>query len=394
MSFKIAISAGEVSGDRHLARVVRELKTRAPSCEIRGMAGQACEQAGATLEVNCYKDGSTMGFLELLRSFSKIKRSFKVMKSLLHSWNPDVLLLVDYPDFNLRLAKYAKSLGIKVVYYIPPKIWVWRSGRIRRIKQYVDRVAAIFPFEERFYHERGYSNLAFVGHPVAEHKMPSREEIGNDRTRKILIMPGSRRFEVEKIAVPALQAVEELGAQGIMLKPVMLLAPTIDKDWVCSILKNHVNPSLCDSIEWSTDEPLSVMAASYIGILKSGTCNLEAAVARLPFVCVYSGSWLAKLLVSLLIRLREFSPVNIIQPKTVPEIMQTKLSSTDIAVQLQAMLKHEAYQEVVQRLERVSELLYDAPLESITSGHTCNVSHRVSKIVTDTIKVTQSHLQG
>jgi lipid A disaccharide synthetase len=109
---------------------------------------------------------------------------------------------------------------------------------------------------------------------------------------------------------------------------------------------------------------------------------------------VYSGSWLAKLLVSLLIRLREFSPVNIIQPKTVPEIMQTNLSSTDIAVHIQAMLKDEAYQEVVQRLERVSELLYDAPLESITSGHTCNVSHRVSKIVTDTIKVTQSHLQG
>jgi lipid-A-disaccharide synthase len=385
MSLKIAISAGEVSGDRHLSRVVRELKAINPSCKIRGMAGNACEQAGARLEVNCYKEGSTMGFVEALRSLGKIRRAFKIMQKLLESWRPDVLLIVDYPEFNLRLAKHAKRLGIKVVYYIPPKIWVWRSGRIRRIKRYVDKVAAIFPFEENFYRNLGYSNICFVGHPVAEHAMPERIE-SETGAKRLLLMPGSRRFEVERIIVPALQAVEQLRNEGINLVPVILLAPTIERNWVVDLLRETVHSSVCEAIEWSTEEPLSVMASSHIGILKSGTCNLEAAIARLPFVCVYSGSWLAKVVVSLLIRLREFSPVNIIQPRTVPEVIQTTLSARDIAQEVSQMVEASAHQKVVTKLERVSELLYDAPIDSLSSGFVCNVSQRVSEIVQDVIK--------
>ena len=385
MSLKIAISAGEVSGDRHLSRVVRELKAMDSSCEIRGMAGNACEQAGARLEVNCYKEGSAMGFVEALRSLGKIRRAFRTMQKLLECWKPDVLLIVDYPEFNLRLAKHAKRLGIKVVYYIPPKIWVWRSGRIRRIQRYVDKVAAIFPFEESFYRNLGYSNICFVGHPVAEHTMPERIE-SETGVKRVLLMPGSRRFEVERIIVPALKAVEQLQSEGINLVPVVLLAPTIKREWVLEILRETVHSSVCDTIEWSTEEPLSVMASSHIGILKSGTCNLEAAIARLPFVCVYSGSWLAKVIVSLLIRLREFSPVNIIQPHTAPEIIQTTLSAGDIAQKVSQMVEASAYQKVVTKLERVSELLYDAPIASLKSGFVCNVSQRVSEIVQDVIK--------
>ncbi len=385
MSLNIAISAGEVSGDRHLSRVVRELKAMDSSCEIRGMAGSACEQAGARVEINCYKDGSTMGFVEALRSLRNVRRAFKTMQTLLESWKPDVLLIVDYPEFNLRLAKHAKRLGIKVVYYIPPKIWVWRSGRIRRIKRYVDKVAAIFPFEESFYRNLGYSNICFVGHPVAEHAMPERIETKTE-VQRVLLMPGSRRFEVERIVVPALQAVEQLRSEGINLVPVVLLAPTIERELVLELLRRKVNSSVYETIEWSTEDPLSVMASSHIGILKSGTCNLEAAVARLPFVCVYSGSWMAKIIVSFLIRLREFSPVNIIQSRTVPEIIQTTLSSRDIAQKVRQMVEASAYQKVVAKLERVSELLYDAPIDSLKSGYVCNVSQRVSEIVQDVIK--------
>ena len=215
--------------------------------------------------------------------------------------------------------------------------------------------------------------------------MPERIE-AKSGVQRVLLMPGSRRFEVERIVVPALQAVEQLRREGMNLVPVVLLAPTIERDFVLELLRETVNSSVTETIEWSNEDPLSVMASSHIGILKSGTCNLEAAVARLPFVCVYSGSWMAKVIVSLLIRLREFSPVNIIQSRTVPEIIQTTLSSRDIAQKVRQMVEASAYQKVIAKLERVSELLYDAPIGSLKSGFVCNVSQRVSEIVQDVIK--------
>ena len=385
MSFRVAISAGEVSGDKHLARVVSKLRELEPTLEVRGMAGRDCEAAGAVLEVDCYTEGSTMGFVELLRSLGSIRRSFRKMVSLLDSWNPDVLLIVDYPDFNLRLAKQAKRRGIPVVYYIPPKIWVWRSKRIHKIKKYVDKVAAIFPFEEEFYKQRGYSEIEFVGHPVAEHTAPPREQ-ANSESRQVLIMAGSRRFEVERILVPALQAISVLRQEGIELQPAVLLAPNMDRDWIIDLLRHEIDDALLNSITWSEEEPLRCMASSHLGILKSGTCNLEAAIAGLPFVCVYSGSWIARVIVDYLIPLKEFSPVNIILPATVPELIQIKLSPVDIARELRALLEDSNYQLMVQHLERVCELLYDAPIDAIHSGKVSSVSERVGKIVMEAMK--------
>lgn len=385
MSFRVAISAGEVSGDQHLARVVAMLRKLEPTLEVRGMAGRDCEAAGAALEVDCYTEGSTMGFVELLRSLGSIRRSFRKMVSLLDSWKPDVLLIVDYPDFNLRLAKQAKRRGIPVVYYIPPKIWVWRSKRIDKIKKYVDKVAAIFPFEEEFYKQRGYSEIEFVGHPVAEHKAPLREQ-ANGQGRRVLIMPGSRRFEVERILVPALQAISVLRQEGIELQPTVLLAPNMARDWIVDLLRHEIDDALLNSITWCDAEPLQCMASAHLGILKSGTCNLEAAIAGLPFVCVYSGSLIARLIVDYLIPLKEFSPVNIILPATVPELIQIKLSPVDIARELRALLEDSTYRAMVHHLERVSELLYDAPIDAIHAGTVSSVAERVGKIVIEAMK--------
>jgi lipid-A-disaccharide synthase len=200
VTIKILLSAGEVSGDQHLARVARAIKASAPNAEIRGMAGKLCEDAGVKIDVDCYRTGAGMGFFELFRSGGKILSSFKTLSNLIKEWRPDLLILVDYPDFNLRLAKVAKRHGVKVLYFIPPKVWAWRSGRVKKISRFVDRVAAIFPFESDFYSKHGYERVTYVGHPLGE-RAKEVELNSSSQTQELLLLPGSRRFEVERLLV-------------------------------------------------------------------------------------------------------------------------------------------------------------------------------------------------
>lgn len=324
MTYKIAISAGEVSGDQHLSRVVRALKQRLPGVQVRGMAGRECEEAGAELVIDAYRKGSTMGFTELLRSATSIFSSFKTMRTLLEEWRPDLLIVVDYPDFNLRLARVAKSFGVRVLYYIPPKVWAWRSKRIEKIRKYVDHVATIFPFEGDFYLKHGVTSFTFVGHPLGDLTLPER---GQERARTVLLLPGSRKFEVEKLLPGMVRAFEMLRGDLPDLKARVLLAPNMSREWVAGLVKGEVGADTLERIEWVKGDPLTEMSQAWVGFLKSGTCNLEAVLAELPFVCVYSGSWFAKMVVSLLVPLKEFSPVNIIRAGSVPELMQVNLDA-------------------------------------------------------------------
>jgi lipid-A-disaccharide synthase len=325
---KILISAGEVSGDQHIARVIRALKLRVPDCAVRGMAGRCSEEAGAALDLDCYKTGAGMGFLELLSSGGKVVSSFRRLSEILRAWQPDLLILVDYPDFNLRLARVAKRCGVPVLYFIPPKVWAWRSGRVRKISRYVDHVAAIFPFESEFYSQRGYTNVTYVGHPLGDR---SQELSGSvERQERLLLLPGSRRFEVERLLVPMLRAYGSLRERHPNLKPVVVLAPNIDPLWVRGVIGDKINVDIVEAIIWSREDALAEMRLAKVGVLKSGTCNLEAAMAGLPFVCVYSGTLVAKVIVSLFVKLKEYSPVNIIRSGTVQELMQLNLKDSDV----------------------------------------------------------------
>jgi lipid-A-disaccharide synthase len=387
MSLRVLISAGEVSGDQHLARVVAALKSLKPDCEVRGMAGQECREAGAALDVDCYRAGAGMGFLELFRSGGKILSSFRTLCGVIRDWKPDLLILVDYPDFNLRLAKVAKSTGVKVLYFIPPKVWAWRSGRIKKIKRLVDRVAAIFPFEPAFYARNGFSNVTYVGHPLAEaidSKTPH-----SVREENVLLLPGSRRFEVERLLVPMLQAFEILKASHPKLRPIVLLAPNIEPAWVRSLIGDKVSQEVFDLVEWSHDQPLAVMQRAKVGVLKSGTCNLEGAIAGLPFVCVYSGTLLAKVIVSVFVALKEFSPVNIIKPHTVSELMQVRLSPLDVVREIEPLLENsERRTKMEQDLLSVREALRGNASEHWT------VSQRVARCVLEMCGGSQSESKG
>lgn len=379
MSLKVAISAGEVSGDQHLARVVRALKCLDPASDVRGMGGRDCREAGAEIVVDCYRSGGAMGFGELITSATKIFSSFKRMSALLSAWRPDVLLLVDYPDFNLRLARVAHRLGIRVLYYIPPKVWAWRSSRVKKIRRYVDQVATIFPFENDFYRSNGYESVAFVGHPLTE--VAPRKEVSESRSDIILLLPGSRRFEVERLLIPMLRAYDILRRRHLSLRAQVVLAPNVEVDWVRSLLSGSVDNELINSVEWVQGDALPAMRRARVGVLKSGTCNLEGAITGLPFVSVYSGTLLAKIIVSLLVPLKEYSPVNIIKAHTVRELMRPRLSENDVVRCVEEILEEGSERDrIVGDLAEVRERLFGADESNGMSGE-ATVSARVASLV-------------
>jgi len=388
VTVKILISAGEVSGDQHLARVVRAIKSREPGAVIRGMAGARSAEAGAVLDVDCYKAGAGMGFFELFRSGGKVLSSFRKLSSLCESWRPDLLIVVDYPDFNLRLAKVAKRCGVPVLYYIPPKVWAWRSGRVKQIRRYVDRIAAIFPFEPAFYAKHGFSQVSYVGHPLSE-RMTGAERGTDDcaeRQNSLLLLPGSRSFEVERLLVSMLKAYELLAVRHPELRPVVVLAPNIDPAWVKGLIGSRVSASTLNLVEWSHDDALTAMYRARVGVLKSGTCNLEGAIASLPFVCVYSGTLLAKMIVSTFVALKEYSPVNIIRPSTVKELMQTDLSPEDVAREVERILDAtESRSAILHGLSEVSRSLCEPDQSAPVEWRALGVSERVASCAFDLI---------
>lgn len=380
VAIKILISAGEVSGDQHLARVVRAIKARAPTAEIRGMAGKLSAEAGAQLDVDCYRAGAGMGFFELFRSGEKILSSFRTLTGLCRSWKPDLLIVVDYPDFNLRLAKVAKRHGIKVLYFIPPKVWAWRRSRIGVMRRCVDQIAAIFPFEPEFYARHGFVNVRYVGHPLSERVTGS--PLSGSRANTILLLPGSRKFEVERLLTPMLQACEVLCRRHTGLRPVVVLAPNISVEWVRGLLGTRVSQEILDRVEWSHEDALSAMYRARVGVLKSGTCNLEGAIAELPFVCVYSGTLLAKVIVSTFVALREYSPVNIIRAHTVKELMQTRLSPDDVVREVEPLLvDSDRRRAMIEGLVAVRQSLCESDQDASMAWRTSCVSERVAQCV-------------
>ncbi len=388
MTYRILVSAGEVSGDQHLARVVRELNSTIPGCQVRGMAGKSCREVGVVVDVDCYRTGAGMGFFELFRSGGKILSSFRTLKELLLSWKPDLLIVVDYPDFNLRLAKVAKRLGVKVLYFIPPKVWAWRSGRVRTISRVIDQIAAIFPFEKTFYEKHGYSKVIYVGHPLADVQAPVAEDQVRDNS--ILLLPGSRRFEVERMLVPMLKACEILQQRAPGLRPVVLLAPNISVDWVKSVVGDSVSAQLLDQVRWSFEQPLTEMLRARVGVLKSGTCNLEGAIAGLPFLCVYSGTMFAKIVIKTFVALKEYSPVNIVRPHTVQEVMQVRLRPDDVVSALEPILVDgPARSRVIDSLRQVALSLSAADSDASKTYAESSVSKRVVRCIIEMINVKQ-----
>jgi lipid-A-disaccharide synthase len=320
----IVIIAGEESGDLHASILVKQLKKTYPEIKISGIGGKHMQTAGAALISDLARFGVT-GFTEILRHLKVIRKAFKAIKKHLSTQKPDLLILVDYPGFNLRLAKYAKRvLGLKIIYYISPQIWAWKAQRIRLIKECVDVMAVILPFEKKIY-EHARVPVRFVGHPLVEKistigdKQSQRARLNLPLDAKIIaLLPGSRNNEIEQ-HMPVLRDTAKLLLQHMSyLKFVIPIAGTINTKKVRDYFLKSDLP-----IHFIEGQALQCMAASDFVIVASGTASLECALLQKPMCIIYKSSFLTYVLAAKLIKVKFLGLCNLLSNKMmVPEFLQ------------------------------------------------------------------------
>ncbi len=282
----VLIIAGETSGDAHGAELVREIKKLDGSVSFCGIGGEGLKNEGVRILVDA-AELSVVGITEVFSKMPAVLRSFSKVKNILRNDRPDLVVLIDFPDFNLAVAKTAKKFKIPVLYYISPQIWAWRSGRVNRIKRDVEHMAVILPFEKDYYTTNAVS-ATFVGHPLMDYyaHIPAKECLAEEDIANpvIGILPGSRRGEIERNLPEMLAAASQLQQQFKNMEFIVSLAPSINREWVASF----VNPyrQTC-RISLMAGPIREVLEKSTLVIAVSGTVTLESAICGVPMVIVY-----------------------------------------------------------------------------------------------------------
>ncbi len=394
---RILISAGEASGEMYGAQLMEALQhaatvshvgTAAPGCpagsksrlQFFGVGGERMRAAGADIVVDA-KDLSVVGITEILSHLPKIYRLFHKLIEEADKRKPDLAIVIDSPAFNWRVAREMKKRGVPVIYYVAPQFWAWRQGRVKLIRDFVDQALVIFPFEEKFYRERGV-NARFVGHPLAELPKPAitRGEYAaqydlDPAKQWITLMPGSRVKEVQMNLPAILEAVGSLGNEYQFLLPV---APTIDRGFLQAFLGTvGANVTL-------VPESLPALRHSRAGIIASGTATVEAAMMETPFVMVYRVAPLTYLLGKPRIKVRYFAMVNLIAgEKIVPELVQQDFTANNVVAQINKILPDGPVREqMIAGLRRVKDSLR-APVEEIEGWIPKQASERAAEIILD-----------
>jgi lipid-A-disaccharide synthase len=343
---ELLIVAGEASADLHAARALEELRALRPGVHAFGVGGPRLRAAGLEA-IAPAEDICVMGLAEVLPRIPRILGILRALRLAAAARRPRAALLVDLPDFNLRLAAKLKALGIPVVYYVSPTIWAWRPGRAKKIAKVVDRMLCILPFEERFYEGTGVS-ARFVGHPFAEKPPPEaparyRENLGLPSARTtVALVPGSRPSELKRIFPAMLDAAERIRTARPDAQFVVPVAPTLAREQLDPYLAAHrtIEVKLVDG---RTEE---VVGASDAALVKSGTSTLEAALMLRPMVVVYRLSWLSYLVGRLLVRIAHFALVNILAGRgLVPELLQREASPERMAAEIERLLGDRAARE-------------------------------------------------
>jgi lipid-A-disaccharide synthase len=344
-SKKIMIVTGEASGDLHGANLVRALRAQCTEISFCGMGGT--ELASLGVEILCDADKvSVVGITEVFSHLKDIFTALSILKRRMISDPPDLLIIIDLPDFNLILAKKAKKLGIPVFYYIAPQVWAWRSGRVRTIKRRVDKLGVILPFEENYFKQKGV-DTEYVGHPLLDTVKTTltrddffqKYDIGADQ-RCIGLLPGSRKKEIITLLPYFLGAAELLQKNEKKLNSLVFLIPqasTITR-------KDLDDAGLADcqeqlNIKVITDDRYNMMSVCDGAVAASGTVTLELAILKIPMVVVYKLTNITYFLGRLLVKLDHFSLVNLIAGKTaVPELLQHEVTAANIAQKLATLI--------------------------------------------------------
>jgi len=349
MAKRVLIIAGEASGDLHGANLVKAIRAVDPSIIFRGVGGRHMRAAGVRL----LWDVAQLAVVGLpgVGRLGTILKVFRMASEIMRSWRPDLVILIDYPEFNLQLARKAKQLGIRVLYYISPQIWAWRPGRIRTIRNRVDRMVVVLPFEEAIYRQAGVK-VSFVGHPLLDVvRVRNRMELSRSRYvqpgRDLLVglLPGSRFSELSKLMSVMLDAAAILVERLPRIHFLMPLAPTIQREQVEPYLRERVLPLTL--VEHDTYEIIQICE---IIVAASGTVTLETAILGTPLVVVYKVSPLTYWLGKRLIRIKHVALANIVAGETIaPELIQHDVTAERIAQEVANILGDAGRQEWMRR---------------------------------------------
>jgi lipid-A-disaccharide synthase len=332
------LSAGEASGDNYGAQLIEALRQLSPQAKFFGMGGERMAAADCDLQVHA-KEVAVVGLVEVVTHLPAIRKRFKLLLEEAKRRRPDAAVLIDFPDFNLRLARELHARGIPVFYFVSPQIWAWRTGRVKLVKKHVRKMIVIFPFEQEFYRRHGV-DVSYVGHPLAYQPLPQilRSEFAEryklDETKPWLaLLPGSRRREVRLNLPVMLEAAELLQTQGNDFEYLLPVASTLDREWV----RYQLGPAY-RAIKLTEDAQATVMH-SRAAVVASGTATVEAAFTPTPFVVVYRLSALTWLLGRRLVILDTFAMPNLIAGrKIVPELIQSGFTAEAVVRELRAIM--------------------------------------------------------
>jgi lipid-A-disaccharide synthase len=391
---RLMIAAGEPSGDAHAAALVAALREEAPQAEFElfGATGALMRERGVASIVRS-DDLAIMGIAEVTRALSKFWRAFRALRSAAIERQPDAVVLVDWPEFNLRLARALHRRGLRVIYYISPQLWAWRSYRVRNIRRDVDLLLAILPFEPAWYKARGVEHVEFVGHPlVGEVRVESTraefcERHGLDKTRPLVaLLPGSRHKELERILPPMLDAVSLLSQSRPDAQFVIALAPNRE----LAEAQAHVDAAAQRGASWPLSlrivqqETREAMAAADAAAIASGTATLEAAMLGVPMVIVYKESAINWHTLGSLITTEHFGLVNLIAGERIAtELMQDDLNGERLAEELILLLDPERNRQARVRLHQIAASLGEG-------GASRRAAQTILKAVRDCKALTQN----
>ena len=332
---KYYIIAGEASGDLHGSNLMKALYQKDPNAEIRFWGGDLMQQTGGTL-VKHYRELAFMGFIEVIFNLKTILNNIKSCKTDILAFQPDVIVFIDYPGFNMRIAEWAKALGMKTHYYISPQIWAWKENRIKAIKRDIDKMYVILPFEKDFYEKKHHFPVDFVGHPLID-AIQNRTTIEAAEFRKendlddkpiIAILPGSRKQEITKMLEVMLSVVADFPEYQFVIAG----APSQEFSLYAPFLNNK-------NVRFISNKTYDLLSVSYAALVTSGTATLETALFKVPEVVCYKGSWASYQIAKRIVTLKYISLVNLIMDReVVTELIQEDCNSKRIKAELQKLL--------------------------------------------------------
>ncbi|MCZ8230472.1 lipid-A-disaccharide synthase [Flavobacterium sp.] len=361
---KYYIIAGEASGDLHGSNLMKSIYQEDSTAEIRFWGGDLMQKVGGTL-VKHYRDLAFMGFAEVVMNLKTILNNIKICKTDILAFQPDVIVFIDYPGFNLRIAKWSKALGFKNHYYISPQIWAWKESRIKEIKRDIDKMYVILPFEKTFYEDKHHFPVSFVGHPLID-AIQAHPLVDDATFRKenqlndlpiIALLPGSRKQEITKMLSVMLSVADDFKEYQFVIAG----APSQEYSFYQQFITS-------DNIKFLSNKTYDLLQHATAALVTSGTATLETALFKVPEVVCYKGNWISYQIAKRIITLKYISLVNLIMDKeVVTELIQDDCSTQRIKTELQKILYPEHRKVVLENYTLLEKKLGGKGASSTTA---------------------------